>query len=68
MLEHIRSLKRTIGSNLKNQLADIDLAPRCRCHHHTGKSVENRSLVAAAMCPPYNKNMLVLLLMKTWSN
>jgi hypothetical protein len=39
MLEHIRSLKRTIGSNLKNQLADIDLAPRCRCHHHTGKSV-----------------------------
>jgi hypothetical protein len=39
MLEHIRSLKRTIGSNLKNQLADIDLAPRCCCHHHTGKSV-----------------------------
>jgi hypothetical protein len=39
MLEHIRSLKRTIDSNLKNQLADITLAPRCRCHRHTGTSV-----------------------------
>nr|ACN35463.1 unknown [Zea mays] len=39
MLEHIRSLKRTIDSNLKNQLADIALAPRYRCHCHTGTSV-----------------------------
>jgi hypothetical protein len=38
MLEHIQSLKRTIDSNLKNQLADIALAPRCRCHRHTGTS------------------------------
>jgi hypothetical protein len=39
MLEHIRSLKTTIDSNLKNQLVDITLAPRCRCHRHTGTSV-----------------------------
>jgi hypothetical protein len=39
MLEHIQSLKRTIDSNLKNQLADIVLASRCRCHRHTGTLV-----------------------------
>jgi hypothetical protein len=38
MLEHIRSLEITIDSNLKNQLADIALAPRCRCHRHTRTS------------------------------
>jgi hypothetical protein len=39
MLEHIRSLKSTLDFNLKNQLADIALALRCRCHRHTGTSV-----------------------------
>ena len=51
MLEHIRSLKRTIDSNLKNQLADIVLAPRCRCHCHTGTSVPRSRYNAPSLQP-----------------
>jgi hypothetical protein len=51
MLEHIRSLKRTIDSNLKNQLADIALAPRCHCHRHTGTSVPRSRHNAPSLQP-----------------
>jgi hypothetical protein len=51
MVEHIRSLKRTIDSNLKNQLADIALAPQCRCHRHTGTSVPRSCHNAPSLQP-----------------